>query len=267
MTNTSPEAVTIDLDKLEMSIKMMGKPPKDSTFQYVTDAARAYLRLMRKNGIAKVWIDDAHLFEDCPQCDGDKIVEDAEGRGFPCGECAQRAAPRPTDAEGWEYGDIKNVSVGSDRDRHGLTIDDYLERGWTIPGYQKNDRIDIVYMGSKTPTAPTDAETDEVLQVFDNCIRSGTKTEYSDTVDIRCFPLQLVGPIRSALTMPPAVSDDARKAALEAMVYCVYRSDDESTHIFSTQEKANEYADSVEEPCVLSDYMIDHPQRYYERTN
>lgn len=66
--------------------------------------------------------------------------------------------------------------------------------------------------------------------------------------------------IRAALVPRQAVAGDV-------MVYCVWRSDDESNHIFSTLEKANEYADSVEAPCVLSDYMIDSPQRHYERTN
>jgi hypothetical protein len=47
-------------------------------------------------------------------------------------------------------------------------------------------------------------------------------------------------------------------------VYTVLRIDDETTHIFSTQENAKSYADSLELPCVLSTYLVDEPNNYYE---
>jgi len=46
-------------------------------------------------------------------------------------------------------------------------------------------------------------------------------------------------------------------------VYTVYRSDDQSNHIFSTEEKAKEYASSVSCPCVVSYYIVDEPEKYY----
>lgn len=36
------------------------------------------------------------------------------------------------------------------------------------------------------------------------------------------------------------------------------------THIFSTPELASSYADKRPEPCVLSDYAIDCPERNTE---
>jgi hypothetical protein len=47
------------------------------------------------------------------------------------------------------------------------------------------------------------------------------------------------------------------------MVYCVIcmEGDSEVVHIFSTQEKANEFSDSDPRNHVLYDYLIDHPER------
>lgn len=49
----------------------------------------------------------------------------------------------------------------------------------------------------------------------------------------------------------------------DSMVYTVWRSDDQTTHIFSTREKAQKYADTHTCGCVLSEYMIDNPERFY----
>lgn len=58
---------------------------------------------------------------------------------------------------------------------------------------------------------------------------------------------------------------DVAKAVLAAssIVNTVYVSGDESNHIFSTPELAQAFADKQETPCVLSEYMIDSPERYY----
>lgn len=47
-------------------------------------------------------------------------------------------------------------------------------------------------------------------------------------------------------------------------VHTVYVSGDESFHIFSTEKLAKRFADSQDSPCVISSYMIDNPDRYYE---
>lgn len=49
------------------------------------------------------------------------------------------------------------------------------------------------------------------------------------------------------------------------MVYCVMCIDDDDSgccvHIFSTQEKADEFANRDDRPHVLYDYLVDHPER------
>lgn len=49
-------------------------------------------------------------------------------------------------------------------------------------------------------------------------------------------------------------------------VYVVWRADDEMTHIFSTQEKAQAYADSLGCSCALSTYLVDDPEHMYARS-
>lgn len=49
------------------------------------------------------------------------------------------------------------------------------------------------------------------------------------------------------------------------VVYCVLCIDDDdgpaAVHIFSTQEKAQAFADADPRPHVLYDYVVDHPER------
>lgn len=47
------------------------------------------------------------------------------------------------------------------------------------------------------------------------------------------------------------------------IVHTVYVSGDETNHVFSTPELAQEFADKQESPCVLSEYMVDNPERFY----
>lgn len=47
------------------------------------------------------------------------------------------------------------------------------------------------------------------------------------------------------------------------VVYLVWRTDDESTHVFSDLKIAEEYANSLDCNVVISEYVIDCPQRYY----
>ncbi len=47
------------------------------------------------------------------------------------------------------------------------------------------------------------------------------------------------------------------------IVYTVYRSDDQTTHIFSTPEFAKKYAESLPVSCVVSEYAVDCPERFY----
>lgn len=49
-------------------------------------------------------------------------------------------------------------------------------------------------------------------------------------------------------------------------VYTVWRADDDTIHIFSTEEKAKMYADSQECNCVLSTYLVDNPERFYGKS-
>lgn len=53
----------------------------------------------------------------------------------------------------------------------------------------------------------------------------------------------------------------------DKLVYTVWVSSDETTHIFSTEEKAMAFSGEQQSSCVLSTYMIDNPDRFYERTN
>lgn len=50
------------------------------------------------------------------------------------------------------------------------------------------------------------------------------------------------------------------------IVYTVYVAEDQSTHIFSTMEKAEKFAGAQPSSCLLSTYMIDNPERYYGAT-
>jgi hypothetical protein len=50
-------------------------------------------------------------------------------------------------------------------------------------------------------------------------------------------------------------------------VWVVYKVEDDSHHIFSTKENADRFSQETTEPTVIYDYIIDHPERYYERTN
>lgn len=52
------------------------------------------------------------------------------------------------------------------------------------------------------------------------------------------------------------------------VVYCVMCIENEGTdvvHIFSTLDKAQDFAASDPRPHVFYDYMIDHPERMEER--
>lgn len=64
--------------------------------------------------------------------------------------------------------------------------------------------------------------------------------------------------IEAALTQPKA---DA------VQVWVVYKVEDDSHHIFSTKEKAENFSKNTIEPTVIYDYIVDHPERYCERTN
>ena len=63
------------------------------------------------------------------------------------------------------------------------------------------------------------------------------------------------------------MGEEMTECTMLVMVYTVWRADDESTHIFSTPEKAESYAHSIDVNCVLSIYIVDEPQHYYERIN
>ena len=59
----------------------------------------------------------------------------------------------------------------------------------------------------------------------------------------------------------------AKPSGDAVQVWVVYKVEDDSHHIFSTKEKAEVFANSATEPTVICDYIIDHPERYYVRTN
>ena len=66
---------------------------------------------------------------------------------------------------------------------------------------------------------------------------------------------------RNAWNTRPQPSGDA------VQVWVVYKVEDDSHHIFSTKENADRFSQETTEPTVIYDYIIDHPERYYERTN
>lgn len=76
-------------------------------------------------------------------------------------------------------------------DSHG--IDRYWEEVQEFPHQVKYIRADLV------PAAHTGNKA-EVLQVFNNAIKSGKYTVYRDHVDIQQFPLSIVETIRAALS-------------------------------------------------------------------
>jgi hypothetical protein len=74
-------------------------------------------------------------------------------------------------------------------------------------------------------------------------------------------------PVKSALDAYLAYKHTRSAAPGEVdVVWIVYRTDDESTHVFSTPEKAQGYADKCEGACVISDRFVDNPERYYARS-
>jgi hypothetical protein len=127
-----------------------------------------------------------------------------------------RAAPRPTDAEEGlpTFKDIYGMAPNA---TGGLPAEDFIAK-------------------ISTPTAPTDAETEALAkEIAEDCmqaVRYLLKHQNYLTVDMSEYQLgfkiacelteqaikehmERKGHIRSALTRPPAVSDDARKAALD----------------------------------------------------
>lgn len=52
----------------------------------------------------------------------------------------------------------------------------------------------------------------------------------------------------------------------DTLVYTVYRSDDGTNHIFSTVDKAFDYSSKCQCPCVVSEYLVDNPERFYKVT-
>lgn len=69
--------------------------------------------------------------------------------------------------------------------------------------------------------------------------------------------------LRDAYKSPSNQSSLDQEASTCRLVWTVYRTDDESNHIFSTNVKAQEYADSLDCPCVISSYVIDEPKHFY----
>ena len=65
--------------------------------------------------------------------------------------------------------------------------------------------------------------------------------------------------IRTILQSALDAGGDAPK-----LVHTVYAVEDDFTHIFSTEQLAKEFADKKELPCVISTYLIDNPERFYE---
>lgn len=51
------------------------------------------------------------------------------------------------------------------------------------------------------------------------------------------------------------------------IVYMVYVLEDDFHHVFSTKEKASAFADSKDCPCVICDYLVDDPDRFYKEFN
>lgn len=45
------------------------------------------------------------------------------------------------------------------------------------------------------------------------------------------------------------------------VVHCIEDDGDTTAHIFSTQERAQAFMDTDQRPHVLSDYVVDHPER------
>lgn len=48
-------------------------------------------------------------------------------------------------------------------------------------------------------------------------------------------------------------------------VFCLIRIDDDSVHIFSSEEKRQQYAESLDCHVVFYDYVVDEPERMYAR--
>ena len=100
-----------------------------------------------------------------------------------------------------------------------------------------------------------DAEMEEQAKAV--CNSCGISTQFC--YETNCFSAEQNA--RTAWNTRPQPSGDA------VQVWCVYKSEDDSHHIFSTKENAEIFANSTTEPIVIYDYIIDHPERYYERTN
>ena len=49
-------------------------------------------------------------------------------------------------------------------------------------------------------------------------------------------------------------------------VLCVGRDGNDEFHVFSTPEKANEFAEADQRDHVIYNYVVDHPERMTERS-
>lgn len=101
----------------------------------------------------------------------------------------------------------------------------------------------------------------DALEIFDRYVMEnddGQKTTYG----ILCVLTQNeFDTIRNKLKTRPQPCGDA------VQVWVVYKVEDDSHHIFSTKEKAENFSKNTIEPTVIYDYIVDHPERYCERTN
>ena len=53
-----------------------------------------------------------------------------------------------------------------------------------------------------------------------------------------------------------------RKKQEVEIVWLVWCGDNDTTHVFSTAEKASEFANSVETSCAITNYAMDMPERF-----
>ena len=115
---------------------------------------------------------------------------------------------------------------------------------------------------------PTDKQIREALDAFKYCI---------DTIRSPHYPADENAIWSSGSSSNPRITEAYMSTAVTVLqsaldkggdalklVHTVYAVEDDFTHIFSTEQLAKDFADKKELPCVISTYLIDHPERFYE---